>query len=268
MINRGRFNVLGVVIDAVDLEFAKEKVIAAATEGQPLGVTALAVHGVMETVRDEEMRKRVNGLDLVVPDGQPVRWALNLLRGTRLSERVYGPDLMLAVCKEAAERGLGVFLFGSTQETLDRLADRLAERFRKLRIVGKQASRFRPASEEERAQDVKTIRDSGADVVFVGLGCPRQETWVFENKTELSRPALAVGAAFDFHSGNSAQAPHWMRRRGLEWLFRLWREPRRLWRRYLLLNPLYLTLVGAQWLRIRAFSGVGDGELPPMLRPG
>jgi exopolysaccharide biosynthesis WecB/TagA/CpsF family protein len=267
MINRGRFNLLGAVIDAVDLEFAQEKVIAAATERQPLGVSALAVHGVMETVLDEQMRKRVNGLDLVVPDGQPVRWALNLLCGTRLSDRVYGPDLMLAVCRGAAERGLGVFLFGSTQETLDLLAGRLAERFGKLRIVGKQASRFRPATEEERAQDVKNIRDSGADVVFVGLGCPRQETWVFENKNELSRPALAVGAAFDFHSGNLAQAPRWMSRRGLEWLFRVGHEPRRLWRRYLLLNPLYVTLVGAQWLGIRAVSGVGDGELPPLLRP-
>lgn len=251
MIDRGRFNLLGVLINGVDYEAAVNKIVMAAREGRALGVSALAVHGVMTGVLDQQHRYRLNQLELVVPDGQPVRWGLNLLHGTRLSDRVYGPNLMLKTCEAAAEHELGVFLFGGKEELLSELESRLLDKFPNLKIVGKMPSRFRTIDAEEKQELVQAIRESGADICMVGLGCPRQEVWAYEFKDEVSMPVLAVGAAFNFHAGQLEQAPSWMQRLGLEWLFRLSREPGRLWRRYLYLNPAYLTLLGLQWLRLR-----------------
>lgn len=247
MIDRGRHNVLGVRIDAVDYDAAVERLIAAARERRPLGATALAVHGVMTGARDRQHRHRLNRLDLVVPDGQPVRWALNRLYGTGLTDRVYGPNLTLRVCEQAAREGLPVFLFGSTAEMLERLSANLTARFPGFRIAGVQASQFRRLNEDERWPVVRKIRESGAQLTLVGLGCPRQEVWTYEFVEALSMPVLAVGAAFAFHAGMLAQAPPTLQRLGLEWLFRLAKEPTRLWRRYLFLNPIYLALLGLQW---------------------
>jgi exopolysaccharide biosynthesis WecB/TagA/CpsF family protein len=267
VIDRGRHNVLGVLVDAVDMEAAASTIVDAAREGRGLGVSALAVHGVMSAVLDKELRARLNALELVVPDGQPVRWALNLLHGTRLQERVYGPDLTLEVCRLAAQEGLGVFLFGSREITLEALSHRLVERFPTLDIRGYQASRFRPASEEERCSDLEMIRASNADLVLVGLGCPRQEIWAYENRLELSLPVLAVGAAFDFHAGTLPQAPSILQRWGLEWTFRLRKEPRRLWRRYILLNPAFLLFLGLQLARIHTLGTAADASPRRNVRP-
>ncbi len=247
MIDLGRHDVLGIGVDAVDYEAAVARVMAAAQERRPLALTALAVHGVMTGVLDHEQRYRLNHLDLVVPDGQPVRWALQRLHGADLPDRVYGPALTLEVCAAAAAEALPVYLYGSRQAVLDDLAANLTARIPGLRLAGKQPSRFRRTSADERDDIVRQIRDSGAALVLVGLGCPRQETWVFEYRDRLRMPLLAVGAAFDFHAGRLPQAPSGWQKRGLEWLFRLLQEPRRLWRRYLLLNPLYLTLLSLQW---------------------
>lgn len=253
MIDAGKRNLIGVQIDAADDEGALRRIEAAASERRPLAVSALAVHGVMTGRQDATHRARLNALDLVVPDGQPVRWALNLLHGTALRERVYGPNLMLAACALAARRGFGIYLYGSTEQTLDRLGASLRARFPDLIVCGQEPSRFRCLSPSEKAEVVDRVRASGARLVFVGLGCPRQEVWAYEYRTALSVPILAVGAAFDFHAGTTPQAPTWMQARGLEWLFRLVAEPRRLWRRYLLLNPWYVALVAAQLLRLRRF---------------
>lgn len=254
MIDRGKHNVLGVRIDAVDYEASVERIITAARKRQPLAVSALAVHGVMTGVLDRTHRYRLNRLDLVVPDGQPVRWALNRLHRARLSDRVYGPNLMLDVCRRAADEEIPVFLFGGSGELLDALQKRLAERFPRMQIAGVQASRFRCMTPAEKAETVEQIRQSGAGVTLVGLGCPRQEVWVYEFREALSMPLLAVGAAFNFHAGQLAQAPPFMQRHGLEWFYRLVREPRRLWRRYLLLNPMYATLVALQMCRLRVID--------------
>jgi exopolysaccharide biosynthesis WecB/TagA/CpsF family protein len=203
---------------------------------------------------DAEHQARLNHLDLVVPDGQPVRWALNLLHRTNLVDRVYGPTLMLRVCEVAEREGLGIYLYGSTPAVLENLEHSLCERFPKLKICGAEPSMFRCLSENEKAQVVARIRSSGAQITFVGLGCPRQEVWAYEYRDALSMPILAVGAAFDFHGGKTRQAPQWMQDRGLEWLFRFRTEPRRLWRRYVVLNPWYLSLLAAQLLRFRQFS--------------
>lgn len=253
MIDRGKFNLLGVQIDAVDYEAAVEKILSAAHERRPFTVSALAVHGVMTGVMDPSHGYRLNHLDLVVPDGQPVRWALNLLHKTGLPSRVYGPTLMLKVCEQAAIDGLPVYLYGSTDEVLAALRRNLRSRFPEMEIAGEQSSRYRRLTPDEKAAVIRSIVASGARVLLVGLGCPRQEVWVYEHRKDLGLPMLAVGAAFDFHAGRARQAPSVMQNAGLEWLYRFFREPRRLWRRYVLLNPLYVVLVALQWLRIRKF---------------
>lgn len=246
-----RHEVLGVRIAATDYNSACTAVRQAAQAGRPLTVTALAVHGVMTGALDAEHRRRLNALDLVVPDGQPVRWALNLLFGAKLSDRVYGPELTLRVCRMAAAEGLPVAFYGSQQVVLDDLRARLLQRIPGLKIVAMVPSRFRRVDRAEQAAIAASLAASGARILFVGLGCPRQETWLYEHRDLIRMPMLAVGAAFDFHAGRLPQAPPAMQRRGLEWLFRLASEPRRLWRRYLFLNPLYITLLLLQAAGLR-----------------
>lgn len=248
MRDEGRHPVAGVAIDAVDYDVALSRILDAARDRRFLGVSALAVHGVMTGHDDPEHRARLSALDLVVPDGQPVRWALNALHGTDLGDRVYGPELTLRVCDAAAAAGLPVYLYGSTPEVLHDLEANLRTRFPALSIAGSRPSLFRPASEAEQRQIAAEIVASGSRICLVGLGCPRQEVFVYEHRDLLPMPTLAVGAAFDFHAGRLAQAPRWMQDRGLEWLYRLAREPRRLARRYLVLNPRFVLAVAAQRL--------------------
>jgi N-acetylglucosaminyldiphosphoundecaprenol N-acetyl-beta-D-mannosaminyltransferase len=254
MINYGKQNILGIRIDAVDYTTSIDMIIAAAKDRRPFAVSALAVHGVMTGVLNAEHRHRLNRLDLVVPDGQPVRWAMNWLYGVKLADRVYGPNLMLKTCEHAAEQELPIYLFGGTRELLDTLKQNLKEQFPKLNIIGTKASRFRQLSAAERDDVVDEIRSSGAAITMVGLGCPRQEVWAYEFREALSMPILAVGAAFNFHAGQLDQAPEFMQRRGLEWFYRLVKEPHRLWKRYLLLNPLYVSLLLAQRLSLKSFD--------------
>jgi exopolysaccharide biosynthesis WecB/TagA/CpsF family protein len=254
MIDFGKRNVLGVRIDAVDYEAAVERVASAARERRPLAVSALAVHGVLTGVLDPSHRYRLNRFELVVPDGQPVRWALRWLHRAPLKQRVYGPKLMLDVCARAAAEGLPIFLYGSTADVLAALQENLTRRFPGLRIAGSQPSRFRRLTEAEQRETAEQIRASGAAITFVGLGCPRQEVWAFELRDLLVMPVIAVGAAFPFHAGKLPQAPRRMQDWGLEWLYRLWSEPRRLWQRYLFLNPLYLTLLLLQTTGLHDFD--------------
>jgi exopolysaccharide biosynthesis WecB/TagA/CpsF family protein len=254
MISRGKRNVLGVSVDVIDYESAVDQIVKAAKAKRGFSVTALAVHGVMTGAMDAEQRFRLNQLDLVVPDGQPVRWALNLLHSAHLSDRVYGPTLMLELCERCAKEGMPIYLYGSNTDVLTKLRQRLQARFPKLVIAGAQPSRFRRVTTEEKSEIVQTIRDSGARIVFAGLGCPRQEVWAYEYRDALSLPVIAVGAAFDFHAGTISQAPPRLQRAGLEWLYRLSREPRRLWRRYAYLNPLYVAMVTAQATGLRRFD--------------
>lgn len=263
MIDDGKRNVLGVLVDVVDYEAATARVLAAARERAPLALTALAVHGVMTGVADPAHGARLNAFDLVTPDGQPVRWALNLLHGAGLRDRVYGPTLTRRVLAGCAAEGLPVYLYGSTGETLDRLAGALTAELPELAIAGREPSRFRPAGADELTAIADRIRASGARVVLVGLGCPRQEVFVYAMRGRLDLPLLAVGAAFDYHAGRLRVPPAWMQRRGLEWLWRLAHEPRRLWRRYLLLNPSFLARLAAQKAGIwRPAAPAGAAEPP------
>ena len=246
MIDRGKRNVLGVLVDVVDYDAATARIMDAARERRPYAVTALAVHGVMTGVLDPAHNRRLNAFDLVTPDGQPVRFALNLLHDAALTDRVYGPTLTLKVVEQAAAEGLPIYLYGSTQPTLDRLVPALERMFPALKIAGVEASKFRASQPGEDAEIAERIKASGARLVLVGLGCPRQEIFTYAMRPLLDMPLLAVGAAFDYHAGLLKNPPPWMQRYALEWLWRLGLEPRRLWRRYVLLNPAYLARLAAQ----------------------
>ena len=265
MIREGKRNVLGVLVDVADYEGTVESVVAAARNKRPLIVTALAVHGLMTGVLDREQQYRLNRFDLAVPDGQPVRWALNWMYGAGLAQRVYGPDLTLSICERAAREKLSVYFYGSTSQILSALKENLRRKFPDLVVAGVQCSRFGRLSTEQRGQLISEIRKSGASIVFVGLGCPRQEVWAYEFRDLLSIPILAVGAAFPFIGGVLPQAPRFMQDHGLEWFFRLWTEPKRLWRRYLTLNPAFLLLLFLQVLRIFHPSCMGRAPAQEML---
>lgn len=261
MIDFGRKNILGIGINAVDYEAAVEKIIAAAKEKRPFAVSALAVHGVMTGATDRAHRYRLNKLDLVVPDGQPVRWALNRLYKTALKDRVYGPTLTLKVCERAAEEGLSIYLYGSQSDVLKKFGENLCKKFPKLNIVGSQPSKFRQVTETEQIEIAQAINESGASIVLVGLGCPRQEIFAFENRNLIPMPLMAVGAAFDFHAGTLPQAPEFLQKRGLEWFYRLVQEPKRLWKRYATTNPHYV------WMILLQFFGIKDLSKQKLIPP-
>ena len=256
-----RRNLLGVDVCATDYEEASDAICRAAQARHSFAVSALAVHGVMTGVLNQVHRRRLNTLDMIVPDGQPVRWGLNLLYRDGIRDRVCGPYLMLEVCSKAEKLGLSVGFYGNRAAVLQQLELRLRELFPQLRIAAAIPSRFGRIPPEEQAELAHRIQASGTEILFVGLGCPRQEIWAYENRAHLSMPIIAVGAALDFHAGKLSLAPAWMQRRGLEWAYRFWQEPRRLWRRYLLLNPLYLLMLAAQKLRLRAYTVEAGGAI-------
>lgn len=245
--NLGRHSILGVAVDAIDYDEAVESVMSAAHGHRWLGVAALPVHGIMTAVLHSDFAQTLKKTTINVPDGQPVRWALRLLHGIVLTDRVYGPELMLRLCERAAGDQLPIFLFGSRDPVLDRLRQNLARRFPTLLIAGSASGPQGEWVQTPRPEDLEAIRNSGARITFVALGCPKQEHWLAQSRDALNMPVVAVGAAFDFHAGSVRQAPPIMQRWGLEWAFRLAMEPRRLWRRYLLLNPAYVALIGLQW---------------------
>jgi len=261
MINKGKYSILGVNVHAVDYDSAVSTIVSAATTHSPCSVSALAVHGVMTGFMEPVHARRLNGMDLVVPDGQPVRWALGWLYQKRLPDRVYGPNLTLRVAEAFAERGLSIYLYGSKQEVLSKFAQNLTQCFPNLKIAGMEPSKFRKLTDDERIQLAERIKASGANAVFLGLGCPRQEVWAYEYRNILNIPILAVGAAFDFHAGTLSPTPKWMQDFGLEWLYRTIQEPKRLWRRFLILNTLFVLNVSLQYLGlIKPASIMPNGE--------
>jgi len=265
MVNKGKRNIIGILIDAVDYEAATDFVLSAAREKRSATISALAVHGLMTGVLDRVQKFRLNHFDLVVPDGQPVRWAVNQLHGTGLLGPVIGRNLTLRVCARAAAEGLPVYFYGSTPDVLSLLKQSLEEKFPGILIAGMQSSKFRRLDPEEKQRIAGAIRDSGASMVFVGLGCPRQEVFAYEFRDILPMPILAVGAAFPFLAGKLPEAPRWMQDAGLEWLFRLVSEPKRLWRRYIFLNPAYMFLVMLQALGFSRFSTIGQEPYDELL---
>ena len=209
------------------------------------------VHTVMTGVDDERFRQITNNAALAVPDGMPLVWAARLL-GVHQRRRVYGPDLLLAMCEKGVEKGYSHFFYGGRQGVAQTLAQNLSHRFPKIRIAGFFSPPFRPITKSEDDQVVDIINASVADILWVGLGAPKQEYWMASHVGRISVPVMAgVGAAFDFHAGTVKQAPKWMQDWGLEWVFRLCVEPRRLWRRYLYYNPRFVYQVAKQLISER-----------------
>jgi len=244
--------VLGVDLAATDYEGAMDAMDALVERRARGYVCAVATHAVMVAQDDPEMRAALSESTLTVPDGMPLVWAMNAL-GERLDDRVYGPDLMLRYIERCARRGHRVYLYGGRDDgALADLADNLRRRFEGLDVVGGYSPPFRTLAPEEEAEVIARIEAARPDVLWVGIGVPKQEKWMLRMRPRLEVPVMcAVGAAFDFHAGLVPQAPQWLQRRGLEWLYRMTREPRRLAPRYLRYNPRFAVAAARQVARAR-----------------
>jgi N-acetylglucosaminyldiphosphoundecaprenol N-acetyl-beta-D-mannosaminyltransferase len=236
---RRRLPVLGVPIDVVGPAEAVQRIARWAAAGESRTVCLCNAHSVVTAGSDPKLAAAIRSADLATPDGTPVAWMLRRL-GASDQTRVSGPDLMLDYCEAAQASGEPMFLYGSTEPTLLELRAALLERWPALRIVGHHAPPFRPLSADEEQAVRDMIHASGARTVWVGLGCPKQEAWMQQQRGHVRAVMIGVGAAFDFHAGRVRRAPRWMRDSGLEWLHRLFSEPRRLWRRYLETNVRFL----------------------------
>ena len=249
-----RVNILGVGISAINHEHAVREIERWIASGEKQYVNVCNVHTVMECQKDARLRRVVNNAGLSTPDGMPLVW-LSVWHGHRNAGRVYGPDLMLALCERSQTTGHRHFFYGGAPGVADRLARRLQARYPGLIVAGTYTPPFRPVDAEEDRAVLDAIDAAAPDIVWVGLGTPKQDYWVSRHRAVLSAPVLiAIGAAFDFHAGLLRQAPRWMQRRGLEWLFRLVQEPRRLAFRYLVYNPLFVLKVAIQVTGLRAYT--------------
>jgi N-acetylglucosaminyldiphosphoundecaprenol N-acetyl-beta-D-mannosaminyltransferase len=248
-----RVNILGVLVSAIGMQRALQIIDAWVTNRERHYVTVTPAHAVMDAYKDPELRRVFNHSGLTTPDGMAIVWILKL-RGYRNVSRVYGPDLMLEVCRAGLAQGYRHFLYGGGIGVAAALAEKLRARLPGLRIVGTHTPPFRELTEEEDRQVIELTNACNPDIVWVGLSTPKQERWMTAHRGGLEAPVLiGVGAAFDFLSGHKPQAPRWMQRGGLEWLFRLATEPRRLWPRYRE-YPLFALLVAGQLLGLRTYS--------------
>jgi N-acetylglucosaminyldiphosphoundecaprenol N-acetyl-beta-D-mannosaminyltransferase len=249
-----RVNVLGVGLSAINLDTAVQYVTQALREKQKGYVCVTGVHGVSEAQSDPSFRAILNGAFLNTPDGMPMVW-MGRLQGFGYMGRVYGPDLMLRLCAISAESGFKHFFYGGGPGVAEELKQRLETRFPGLQIVGTYTPPFRPLNSDEERQLIECVRALQPDMFWVGLSTPKQEKFMAQYCQKLDATLFfGVGAAFDFHAGRVRQAPYWMQRGGLEWLFRLWCEPRRLWKRYFKNNPLFVGRAFLQLTGLRPYS--------------
>lgn len=239
--------IIGMNVNATSYSHASQAICDWALKQASKYVCIATVNNVMESYDSAEFRRVMNEADLVTPDGMPLVWALRLL-GYKDASRVYGPDLTPIVLQMAADNGFPVGFYGGAPAALERLLKVVAERFPKLRVVYSCSPPFRALSAEEDEQVVAAMSASGVRILFLGLNTPKQDYWMAAHKGRVSAVMVGVGAAFDFLAGTKRQAPRWMMPLGLEWLFRLATEPRRLWKRYLKHNPRYVVLLALQLL--------------------
>ena len=233
---------LGMRVDSTSYSDAVRSIIDWVKEGGVRSVFAANTHMVMESYDSDSFRQVVNSADLVTPDGMPLVWWLRY-RGEKAQQRVYGPELMLQVCQAASLEGIAIGLFGSTPEVIDSLKKKLIDRIPGLKINFMQSPPFKKLSAQDEAKLQEKILASNMGILFIALGCPKQEQWIYDHKSNFPIVMVAVGAAFNFHAGAVRQAPRWMQRSGLEWFYRLIQEPGRLWKRYLITIPRFVFLV-------------------------
>jgi N-acetylglucosaminyldiphosphoundecaprenol N-acetyl-beta-D-mannosaminyltransferase len=234
-----KFDVIGVQVSSTTYAELTDAIIQAALEKRAAVVSCHAVHAIVSASDDAELLQQVNSFEAVTPDGQPVRWALNWLHKRRLAERVYGPELTLQICCAASQQGIPVYLYGGTPAVLEKLTTNLKAISPGIQLSG-EAPPFRPLTEEEDRAVIQRIADSGSGIVLIGLGCPKQDRFAYAHRQSIQAVQVCVGAAFDFHAQVKPMAPGWMQRNGLEWLYRLIKEPRRLWKRYLVTNTKFV----------------------------
>ena len=248
-----RVNVLGVGISVINIPTSVQIIDSWIAEHEKHYVCVTPVSSVMEAQRDENFKRIQNNAGLITPDGMPMVW-MGRLHGFSEIDRVYGPDLMLAMSELSARKGYSNFFYGGAEGVPQELGKRLQEKFEGFKTAGAFSPPFRPLTPAEDNQVVDMINKSGADILWVGLGAPKQEVWMSDHRNRLEVPVMiGVGAAFDFHTGRVKQAPLWMQRCGMEWLFRLSQEPKRLWRRYLRDNPLFLINIFLQLTGFRKY---------------
>lgn len=249
-----RVNILGVGITPLNIPLTLQIIDSWLALKEQKYICVTGVHGVMESQQDDNLRQIHNKAGLVTPDGMPLVW-LSRAQGFQQVDRVYGPDLMLALCKHSEHRGYRHFLYGSTWDVLEQLQNNLILQFPKLNLAGAYAPPFRPLTTEEDAEIVHQINQTLPDIVWIGLSTPKQERWMAAHLGKIQAPVMiGVGAAFDFHAGIKKQAPRWMQKSGLEWFFRLIMEPQRLGKRYLINNPIFVFLILAQAFGLKKYS--------------
>ena len=254
-------DVIGMRVDATSYEDAARRVVRWAREGRSAYVCVATVHMAMESFDSPAFRRAVNGADLVTPDGRPLVWALGAL-GVSGASQVRGTDLTTRIVQRAAREGVPIGLYGGTPELLDEFTRVLESRHPGVRVACKIAPPFRLLTPEEDEAVTEEIVASGARILFVGIGCPKQEKWMAEHKGRIPAVMVGVGAAFDFHTGRVRQAPRWMQVAGLEWVFRLLMDPRRLWKRYAKHNPRFVLLFSMQAMGSKFGRRVGSGRGP------
>jgi len=238
--SRERINILGVDIDAIDLERACSLIEGWIQDSHRSYVCVAPVSTIIDCQKDNQYRDIINNADMVTPDGMPLVW-IGKLRGNKIIERTYGPDLMVKFCQLSQQRGYRHFFLGGTPETSSRLQENLKRQFPELNIAGSVSPPFRAIDTSEDQTVLEQINEAKPDVLWVGLGSPKQDYWMRKHREKLDVPVMiGIGAAFDFHAGVKKQAPRWMQRMGLEWFFRLCCEPKRLWKRYLVGNSEFI----------------------------
>lgn len=232
---------------------AIERIVHLVSENNGGYVCFSTVHMVMESFDDAEFAAKVNTADLVVPDGMPLVW-MQKLQGAKNATRVRANDLMILLCRYAEKNNLSVGFYGGRQEVIDEILRRARKDFPNLKVTYAFSPPFRALTADEDASITAEINRNKPDILFMGLGCPKQENWMAEHRGKIKSVMLGVGASFDFYAGNVAESPEWMGKLGLEWLFRLLQEPRRLWKRYLILNPRFVWLASLQLFRLKKFE--------------
>jgi N-acetylglucosaminyldiphosphoundecaprenol N-acetyl-beta-D-mannosaminyltransferase len=250
---QNRVRVVSLFPNVCDHKSAIEKVSELVKGGKGGYICFSTVHMVMESYDNPEYGAKVNGADFIIPDGMPLVW-MQKLQSAKTAARVRANDLMIMLCGYAEKNNLKVGFYGGRQEVINAIIERARTDFPKLQIPYAFSPPFRPLTQEEDAEIVSQINRARPDILFMGLGCPKQENWMAAHKDRLTTVMLGVGASFDFYAGNVKESPEWMGKLGLEWLFRLWQEPRRLWRRYLILNPRFLWLATIQLLGSKKFK--------------
>jgi N-acetylglucosaminyldiphosphoundecaprenol N-acetyl-beta-D-mannosaminyltransferase len=249
-----KHEVFGVQVSAATHEAVCDAALTAARLRVPAVVSAFAVHALIEACNARELGDKVNRFAIITPDGQPLRWALNWLHGAGLECTVQGFELMWQLCERAADSDVSIYLYGSSAATLAALEGNLRRAYPGLVIAGVESPPFRPLTPQEDAAMVERVNASGAGLMFIGLGCPKQDHFAAEHVDRIQAVQLCVGAAFDFLAGRKPLAPAWMQRCGLAWTYRLYQEPKRLWKRYLVTNSIFVRRLAGQLLRQRVLG--------------